>query len=61
MARVTIEFETGNEAFTSDYETEVAHVLEYARRELVDWVLSAGKASLLDFNGNTVGKVTVSE
>jgi hypothetical protein len=62
MAKVTIEFETDNAAFQDGrYEQECRYVIDVARR-----YVSASRSFPVDFhlrdsNGNTVGRVTVTE
>jgi hypothetical protein len=61
--QITITINTDNAAFEENTETEVARILmEYARR-LNDGLqnLQIVDQKLRDYNGNTVGRVSVSE
>jgi hypothetical protein len=64
MATVRIEFETNNAAFVDDdaggalYAAELDRLLHEAREAILECTTPW---TLLDSNGNTVGKVTVTE
>jgi hypothetical protein len=55
--RVTIQFETGNDAFQDDMLFEFRRILEQTTRIVEDPTIK--ELSLLDTNGNTVGTVKV--
>jgi len=64
MATLRIEFETDNAAFADDYPAQVNRLLASAGGHIMTaYHLGYREASysLLDSNGNTVGKVMVSE
>ena len=61
--KVRIEFETDNAAFEDDFDGEVAFVFERARAHTLE-TLTHGRPTehpLRDSNGNTIGKVEVTE
>jgi hypothetical protein len=64
--KVSIEFECGDDALSTDFENEVRYVLDRAKYKLVEQfdrvpatVCTAPEAAdkLLDSNGNTIGFV----
>ena len=56
---IKIEFNTDNAAFEDNFITEVERVLNRARAAVYVYASTDGVETLLDTNGNVIGKVTV--
>ena len=62
MATVRIEFSTDNAAFEAAYALELENIFLQTRGALGDYLDGSEKAfTLRDSNGNTVGRVEVTE
>lgn len=61
--KIKIEFETSNAAFEDNLEKEIIFVLNscFNKIHMHSYLTQEGSTSILDSNGNTIGKIEVTD